>query len=57
MGGWGKRFYLFSFFQSRRVREAGNPAGGQKGRGSGEGIFARPPQVLASFCPPPQAAG
>jgi len=32
-------------FLSRRAREAGNPAGGQKGRGGWvEGIFARLPK-------------
>ena len=40
--GWGKRNYSFPFGPAARKIRWGFPVGGQKGRGWGEGIFARP---------------
>jgi len=44
---------LISFnFCSHRAREAGNPAGGQKGRGLGGRNFCPPSLSPLPFCPP-----
>jgi len=46
----------FTLFTAAHPR-SGQRRAGKKERVLGEGIFARPPQFLASSCPPPQAAG